>query len=1038
MSFIRKYQYSNVGQRKIIEYNYLISYVLLGLFFTDLYFTLTYYCFYFPVASFLVVIGFGGVFIGTLLGKLLYSRYGKFRLIYIVSELLFIILTFIFLLRDAVSPWLGDVLLALLLSFPWLIPVIVGATSILFGIKINYSSRVACGDYIDSIVGIERFIGFLFLGSLLGMILASFLHAFGFPMFFLALVPLMLVPSTFMINLPYNPETQYAKVDKEDEEDRKSAPAKGEAPRKETPFFTYMNFLYLIIYGYFGSAVISRFFGDIVYVKFAFLALLFIMLLAGFGAGRFVALPRVQVYGQAFLPVTFLVFLLLVMSYGREFHFIGGMLLFAPTALLLGVLLYRSVRAVGVQYDSGKRASIFEFAMFILPPPAIISLSLIDFRNLWFYIVMTVIIIINVLIPGLYMMNSVISGWKKTVYLFFSLLFLPLLISIMLYFNVPFDNGVYVTRVDNFEVLQNVNFNSDYIRAHATVMMNQVPVFKINDSMVRNYRRALIPLALYHPDDEPILFVDGNQRFFRNPVIGYFKNAVCLDEMSDRDVDFYKLTYSGSQRYVPENAAFLLYLGRTGKTYRSIVDIPNLLDQSLNSFRFSSGYYETARKALAKNGIFVQVFNVPECRPELFSAAITNLQKTFSSHQVFYFSNVLVVLSSNADGAFAVDQESYSRLSGLFASHEELGGVYESEAHLLSHLLSAGPETLRPELPRGAFIPGMILLGQERLILKQQIVDTYLVSNRGVFTRLHAAADPAFTQVLALSFQNTDAVLTLLKKIELAEARENYPEETGFIFELKKQAGFNISLQDYVRKMLAFKEKYYYHAAVQLEKDRKWTEAQDLYRSVLAMNPENFEANYRMGLLSITLQDIEGSFKYLTEAMRINGDHPKVLFQMGILYFSTGKTEDAISYFERALQKNEKLPSINRYLGLCHEKLGNMYEAEKYYAMAINADPNDVDTKARLEDVKMRIDKENRKWEMPEQKNEAEVEQDAEMPLPVSKGAYDVRLKDNDETLPVIDPITGEEIQSDGAAGDTKDDGQPRTEQPQGGSVNQK
>ena len=38
---------------------------------------------------------------------------------------------------------------------------------------------------------------------------------------------------------------------------------------------------------------------------------------------------------------------------------------------------------------------------------------------------------------------------------------------------------------------------------------------------------------------------------------------------------------------------------------------------------------------------------------------------------------------------------------------------------------------------------------------------------------------------------------------------------------------------------------------------------------------------------------------------------------------------------------------------------------------------------------------------------------DSDMPLPVSKGAYDIRLKDNDSTLPVIDPVTGNEVQTE-------------------------
>jgi hypothetical protein len=97
-----------------------------------------------------------------------------------------------------------------------------------------------------------------------------------------------------------------------------------------------------------------------------------------------------------------------------------------------------------------------------------------------------------------------------------------------------------------------------------------------------------------------------------------------------------------------------------------------------------------------------------------------------------------------------------------------------------------------------------------------------------------------------------------------------------------------------------------------------------------------------------------------------------------------------------------------------------------------------VDTKARLDDIRSRIEKESKKWEMPEQRNEAEVEQDADMPLPVSKGAYDVRLKDTDETLPVIDPITGQEIQTDKTAGDTDGGNKPRADQPRNSPAVQK
>jgi tetratricopeptide (TPR) repeat protein len=288
----------------------------------------------------------------------------------------------------------------------------------------------------------------------------------------------------------------------------------------------------------------------------------------------------------------------------------------------------------------------------------------------------------------------------------------------------------------------------------------------------------------------------------------------------------------------------------------------------------------------------------------------------------------------------------------------------------------------------------------------------------------------AFFQTVATSFNTHDEILSLLKKTELAETRENYREETKLLFELKKQAEFKITLQNYVLKMLSYKEKYYYNAALNLEKNKKWTEAQDLYQAVLAINPDNFNANYRMALLCITLQNIEGSFNYLQQAMRINKDHPRVLMQMGVLYFSSGKTEEAIEYFNKALQQNEKTPQIYRYLGLCYEKTGNLYDAEKYYTKAIAADPNDIDTKARLDEVRVLIEKDSKKWETPEQKNESDVEQDAEMPLPVSKGAYDVRLKDDDMSLPMIDPLTGEEIKTDKTADGNAQSNQPGANKP--------
>jgi tetratricopeptide (TPR) repeat protein len=956
-----------------------------------------------------MIFGFSGLFIGNLLARWLYAKFRNSKRIYVISEIAFIVVFLLYFLRNLIMPGSDEFLIMLFFIFKYSIPALIFITASIFGFKINYSIRVSCGNFIDKKQGIERFVGFMFLGLSMGIVLSGLLYSLSISVFFVT--PLALLLAVFFINLPYDPAPLYAK-DYEEDKDRDASSQQGK--RTDTALFTYLNFLYIIMYAFLGLSSIIKYYGDLIYIKLIFIALFFILILIGYTAGRRLTFSNLHVYGESLLPIAFLVFMMLILGFNRHLNFMLGIIFFTPLAFWLGVLLRHTIGAVMDEFDNIKRSSIIEFSILILPVPIFIALSFISFTGLLYYIVLCVVMLMNVIVPSIYIVNGKVKGYRKGIYFFVSLLFIPLLLFIIFFYRISLDSNVYAMKVENFEELRNVNFNADYIQSNATVTMNRLPVFVLSDSVVRNHKRSLVPISLYQPESKKILVIDGNQRFFRNPVAGYFKNSTCLDPLSDRDVDFNRLPFSGTQKYVPESDPVLIFIQQNRKRYFTIVDVPNLLDQTMNAFRFSGEYYRILKKNMEGDGLFAQVFNIPGCRAELFSLAVDNLRTSFKKHAVFYFSNMLVVLASDNERAFEVRQDSYERLIKFFASHEDLSAVFLNEPHILSHLLYTGLDDLRVQT-RGRFIPGLFLAGSDLFRFKPELKDEFVANNRKIFDLLSRSNDQqGFNQTLYHAVVADEPVCALLKRTELAEAGEDYQEETKLMFELKKQAEFKIALQRYVLKMLSYKEKYYYTVAIRLEKDKKWEEAQNLYRAVLMINPNNFDANYRMGLLSITLQDIESSFKYLQQAMQINKENPKVLFQIGILYFSNGKTEEAIDYFNKALQQNEKIPHIYRYLGLCYEKLGNLFEAERYYSKAMLADPNDADTKVRLDEVRAKIEKDTKKWETPEQRNEAEEEQDSEMPLPVSKGAYEVRLKDNDNKLPVIDPATGEEIRTDG------------------------
>lgn len=1029
MGFSKESLFSNISQRKILEYNTFFSVMLLSILVSDVYFLLKYYSFYSPSLKIVATVGMGGLFTGNLLGRFLFSKQQNHRPVVIISQMAYILFFLLYILRNILMPESDEFFLVLFFLFKYSIPAIFFVAMLFFGIMLNYTVRVSCNDSVDKMQGPDRLVPIMLSGMTAGILFSALLYSFAVSLLFAIPLALLLIPPAFLIDIPYRQASFYSA---EAEEDKESGAPSLKEKGSDAALFTYLLFLCMIVYAYLGFSSINKYYGDQIYVNLAFLLLLFIFMLAGYGVGRFIRVSNLYIYGQSFFPVGFLVFLILLMSFNGQMEFFGGILLFAPVAFLLGLLLFHSIRAVINQYENAQRAVVIEFSMLILPAPVMIALSLMYLSNLWFYGMICVVMIINVVIPAISIINTDISGYKKGLYFFVSLFFLPLFIFIILFFKISLDNNAYAARVNNFEELRTVNYNADYIRNQAMVTMNGQPVFSVSDSVVRNYKRALVPLALYNPAGKKILFIDGNQRFFRNPVIGYFKYSLCLDELSDRDVDYNRLPISGTQKYIPDSGPVLNFIDKNRTLFFSIVDIPNLLDQNMNAFRFSSEYYEIVKKHLDRKGIFAQVFSIPGCRRELLARALTDLKRSFKNHAVYYFSNVLIVFASDDGKALAVNEDKYEQLISFFNAHGDLNRLFMNEPHVCSHLAATRLEGILPGASGMKLFPALYLVQPDKVRLKKSFIDDYLSKNRLIMEQIERAPDEqAFIQTLAASFLNDDAVLSLLKRTEQAEAREDYRSETRLLFDLKKQAEFKVTLQSYVLKMLEYKEKYYYNIALNFEKNKKWSEAQDLYRAVLTINPDNFNAHYRMALLCITLQDIEGSFSYLQQAMRINKDHPKVLMQMGVLYFSSGKTEEAIEYFNKALQQNEKTPQIYRYLGMCHEKKGDLYEAEKNYAKALAADPNDTDTKARLEKVRQQIDKESKKWETPEQKNESDVEQDAEMPLPVSKGAYDIRLKDDELSLPVIDPITGEEIKTDKNTEGSVQGSQPQTVKPQ-------
>ena len=996
MSFIREFSYPDVIQRRIIYSNIFFTLIIIGFIFTDSSFDLKFYYFYFPVSKMIAITAATGLFLGSFFGKMIFNKVSNCRLIYLITDISFGILTILYLLRKYIFFYNFEPFLNIFLYSIYIFPLFIFIITFISGIKFNYFLKLSCGDFIDEKQGIFYNIILSLVGVSIGVLIAPIKFIYSDINIILLTVPIILFVTCFFVKLRYNPDPLFAQ---EFENDTQSNNARSK--KKDNLLFTYLNIIYMILFIFLGFQTIIRFYGDLFLVEILFFIIISFSIIAGFFIGKSTKFSYFHIYSESIFPVFFLAFIFSMFIFGDKIPYYVGILLFIPISIIFGITSYHTLNNIFINYNHKKRFIILEFAIFILPFPIILSLSFINFTNSWFFIFTYILSILCILIPGFHLINlETKRGYLKAMYFTYFLISIPILILINMKINIPFNKNFYVLKVENYEKLRNINYNSLYINERVSVKINKRTIFNTSDSIIRNLKRSLLPIGLYltEKDKKKILFIDSNQKFFRNPVIGYFKNSLCLDVIPKSIIDYSTLPFSGSQKYIPEENHALLFFYKNNKKFDLISNIPNILDQNYNYFRFSKEYYKLIQSRLTDKGIHLQIINVSGCSSDFFTSMINNLSSTFKSNTVFIFSNIIAIFSSNDENSLKIDSENISNLRNLFEQQKAIKGLFLDEYHVLSHVAYTKLDEFKNSLNISELNPLYLFLKTKKYELSKDITDRYISIN-DKFLELFDKKPEKYYEIQNYKNQifYKDKILKLLKSADMSESLQNYSDETKILFELKKLTEYRPELRKYILHILSYKENYFFNAAVNFEKQKKWDKAKELYNAILTINKDNFETNYRMGLLCITIQDIDNSFKYLQNAMKLKKDHPKVLYQMGVLLFSTGKIDEAIEYFNRALQKRETSSSIFLYLGICYEKKNNIPQAEYYYTKALLEDPNDINIKSRLENIKKIKEEEKNKWKLPAKKNELEDEKDVEMPLPINKSAYDIRLGDKEE-----------------------------------------
>jgi len=685
MSHFKQFSYPDISKRWMILAALFLTFCSLTILLSDLILILKQYLPYYHITRIVIFITLLSFLSGNMTGKLIYTSIKKYKLINIaVSFTILLIFCFYFfkvsLLGENFSHFNMYVKSRYLSSFLIIIP------SFLTGIINCYFIKSSTGDFIDEKNLLSGYLGIFFLAISSGAAISLFTYLFFPGSFFLryvyiAMVFLLMILLGF-VNIPFIPEVLIAQHYLDDDHVEQETQI-----HREDLFYTYLNFSYITLYIFLGFVAFNKFFGDIYYYNFIYISVVLFSMIIGIIAGGIKKFSSWHVYSEMLFPIFFLSYLFFLYNYEGKIHPLIGFSFLVLPSLVFGFSLKQTILNISFNYKHEKRFSVINFSLFILPIPIIIAASLVNYTNIFFFIVLYVLTILNIIIPGLFLFNSSLKSGRKLFYFFFSLHFIPSIIFMHLYFKIPLNNKSFVDNLTNFELLQNTNFNLPYISERGEIKNSGSTIFYLSESNIRNLKRAAAATALFCEEDSRVMIIDSNQKFFRNPIFGFYNNSVFLDNVPSDYINNSKLPVSGRQLYVAQEKELLNFLIDSKEQYFSIIDSPNILDQNFHPFRFSKDYYSLTKKRLTANGLYINIIDLQFANFDLISNSLNAISGIYKHHLVFIFSNIALIISSDDIESLKIKRGSIDRIGKIIENNSIYGLIFFDETHPFNNII---------------------------------------------------------------------------------------------------------------------------------------------------------------------------------------------------------------------------------------------------------------------------------------------------------------------------------------------------------------
>ena len=130
--------------------------------------------------------------------------------------------------------------------------------------------------------------------------------------------------------------------------------------------------------------------------------------------------------------------------------------------------------------------------------------------------------------------------------------------------------------------------------------------------------------------------------------------------------------------------------------------------------------------------------------------------------------------------------------------------------------------------------------------------------------------------------------------------------------------------------------------AYQNHRKNNFKDAENLYREVLKIDPNHFEANFLLGTLLSQIKNFNEAKQLLQKAIEIQPNHSDVYYTLGIVFKELKEFQKAIDSYEKAIEIQPDHIKAYNNLGVIFKQLNEFQKAIDSYEKIIKIQPNYV------------------------------------------------------------------------------------------------